>query len=155
MGTTTMGQAPDVGKTRTQTAGESAARAMRQVWWATLGLAAVAGQGSGRVFSELVRRGKEVEPSVGEGFEKAGKGVSDAVGSMGTHFKGFGEKFGKASGKMESFVDERVSATLQRMGVASRADVESLSEKVDELGDKIEELRGKLGTRKRRTKAAK
>jgi len=105
------------------------------------------------MFSELVRRRKEVEPSVGEGFEKAGKGVSDAIGSMGTHLKGVGEKFGKAPRKMESFVDERVSAALERMGVASRADIESLSEKVDELGDKIEELRSEPGTPKRHSKA--
>ena len=105
------------------------------------------------MFSELVRRGKEVEPLVGEGFEKAGKGVSDAVGSMGAHLKGVGEKFGKAPRKMESFVDERVSAALERMGVASRADIESLSEKVDELGDKIEELRSEPGTPKRHSKA--
>lgn len=104
------------------------------------------------MFGELVRKGRKVEPVIGHQFEKVGKGVIDAVGEVGGHFKGVGEKFGKASGKMESFIDERVSAALNRMGVATKDEIEALSEKVDELGDKIEELRNNLGTPKRRSK---
>ncbi len=57
--------------------------ALRHVWWAGLGLVAVAGEQSGQVLSALVEKGKQVEPTVLEHSKKAGQDVSEAVGDIG------------------------------------------------------------------------
>lgn len=162
MSTTTMQPVLAADLSGEQPISEHAAGAVHQAWWALLGLLAVSGEQTGRLLGVLVRRGKEFEPAMYEGFKKAGKGIrgvvgatgtqlkevgkagkgiSDAVGAVGTQLKGVGQKIGKASGKVESIVDERVSAALERMGIPTKDEIQSLSRKVDELTSKIEELR--------------
>jgi poly(hydroxyalkanoate) granule-associated protein len=121
---------------------------MRQVWWASLGLLAVAAEQTERLVDTLIRKGKELEPSMKEGFKKAGKEISEATGTVGTQLKGLGQKIGKTPGKAESLIggiEGKVSAALERMGVPSKDEIQSLSRKVDELSAKVEELLAKVG----------
>lgn len=145
MSTVAMENAPEVSLTATQTASEPAGGTIRQVWWVSLGLLAVAGEQTGRILDVLVRRGKEFEPSMYQGFKKAGKEISEAVGTFGTQLKRTGQKVGKAPEKAESLVDQGLSAVSQRMGVPSRDEIRTLNQKVDELTARIEQLLTKVG----------
>lgn len=127
-------------------ASEACAGTMRQVWWASLGLLAVVDEKSGRLVDTLIQKGKEFEPSVKECFKKAGKEISDATEAVGTQIKGLGEKVGKAPAQnLIGAVEEKISATVKRMGIPSKDEIQSLNRKVDELGTKVEELLAKLG----------
>jgi poly(hydroxyalkanoate) granule-associated protein len=145
MNTIAMENAPEVSLAATQTASEPAGGAIRQVWWVSLGLLAVAGEQTGRILDVLIRRGKEFEPSMYQGLKKAGKEVSEAVGTFGTHLKRTGQKVGKAPEKAESLVDQGLSAVSQRMGVPSKDEIRTLNQKVDELSAKVEQLLTKVG----------
>lgn len=110
---------------------------LRQVWWASLGLLAVVDEQTGRLLDTLIQKGKEFEPSVKDGFKKAGKGIRETTEAVGTQLKDLGEG-----------IEEKVSATVKRMGVPSKDEIESLSRKVDELGTRVEELLTRLGQAK-------
>jgi poly(hydroxyalkanoate) granule-associated protein len=147
MSTTTtmenMSQASLAGK---QAASEPGPGTMRQVWWASLGLLAVVGEQTGRLTDTLIRKGKELEPAMKEGFKKAGKEISEATGAVGTQLKGLSQKIGKTPEKAGSLIggiEGKVSAALDRMGVPSKDEIQSLSRKVDELTAKVEELLAK------------
>lgn len=148
MSTTTMEQASQSSLVGAQTTSEPGAGTMRQVWWASLGLLAVAGEQTGRLVDTLVRKGKELEPSVKEGFKKASQEISEATGTVGTQLKGLGQKVGKTTEKAESLmggIEGKVSAALERMGIPSKNEIQSLSRKVDELSARVEELLAKVG----------
>lgn len=106
---------------------------LRQVWWASLGLLAVADEQTGRLMDTLIQKGKEFEPSVKEGARKAGKGISETTDALGTRLKGLREG-----------IEDKVAAAVKRMGVPSKDEIDSLSQKVDELTTRVEELLAKL-----------
>lgn len=148
MSTTTMEHTSQASVAGTQTTSEPGAGTIRQVWWASLGLLAVAGEQTERLVDTLVRKGKELEPSMKEGFKKASKGITETTGAVGTQLKGLGQKIGKTPEKAESLIEGiegKVSAVLQRMGVPSKEEIQSLSRKVDELSAKVEQLLAKAG----------
>lgn len=148
MSTTTMENTSQASLAGTQTTSEPGAGTMRQVWWASLGLLAVVGEQTERLLDTLVKKGKEFEPSMKEGFKKAGQEISEATGTVGTQLKGLGQKIGKTSEKAESLIggiEGKVSAALERMGVPSKDEIQSLSRKVDELSAKVEELLARAG----------
>ena len=117
-----------------------------------MGVFAVAAEQTERFLDTLVQKGKEFEPSLKEGFKKAGKEISEATGTVGTQLKGLGQKIGKTPAKAEELIggiEEKVSATLERMGVPKKDEIQSLSRKVEELSAKIEELLAKTSKPKR------
>jgi len=114
--------------------------ALRHVWWAGLGLAAVAGEQTGRVFDALVERGKQVEPSVVEQGKKAGQEVSEAVNDVGEKLKAFIDKVGRSAGAAEAAMDERAAAALERLGFPKKEDLDALTAKIDALTARLEEM---------------
>ncbi|MGE5646851.1 MAG: hypothetical protein ACM336_13775 [Acidobacteriota bacterium] len=92
---------------------DTAANALRGVWYASLGLAAVIGEETGRIVGTLVKKGREIEPSVLETGRKAGQGVSDA----GARLKGLADK----------------------VGFPTRQEIDELKAKIDALSAKLEE----------------
>ncbi|MBO3277823.1 phasin family protein [Pseudomonas schmalbachii] len=98
----------------------------RQVWLASLGAYAKAGQESVEYFKELVKAGEGVE-------EKGRKLVTDRVESANERVK---SKLSLVKDKLN--FDDRVSASLNRIGIPSRNDVNALSAKLDELGAALE-----------------
>ncbi len=114
--------------------------ALHQVWLASLGVVAVAGEEAAKIADRLVEKGKEVEPQVVEAGKKAGAEVADAAREVGSRIRTAADKIGRRAEAAESMLDERVRATLERMGYATRNDVESLSAKLDALTAKLEEF---------------
>jgi poly(hydroxyalkanoate) granule-associated protein len=118
---------------------DTAANALRGVWYASLGLAAVLGEETGRFVGTLVKKGREIEPSVLEKGRKAGQGVSDAVEDVGGKLRGLADKVGRGA----ELADEKVAARLKRMGFPTKEEIEELKAKIDELAAKLEEAAGK------------
>ncbi len=119
--------------------------ALRHVWWAGLGLAAVAGEQTGRVFDALVEKGRELEPTVVEQGKKAGHEVSEAVGDVGDKFRSFMDKLGRSAGAAEAAFDERAAAALDRMGFPKKEDLDALTAKIDALTARLEEMQRNRG----------
>jgi poly(hydroxyalkanoate) granule-associated protein len=110
--------------------------AMRQVWWAGLGLVAVAGEQAGKIVDTLVEKGREVEPSVEEAFKKAGSQFEQA----GTRVKDF---VNQRTGAAEAKLDERVAAALNRMGFPTAEDLRDLSARMDALAARLEQMQAR------------
>ncbi len=103
-----------------------------RIWLAGLGALAAAEQEGTKVFSRLVERGREFES----------KGREEAK-----------EQFDKARTKAESTwsdvsskVDEAVAGAMHRLGVPTRDEIRTLTQKVEELTAKVETLRPRTGT---------
>ncbi len=101
-----------------------------KVWLAGLGALATVGEEGGKMFDELVKKGKAFEPKVMSQVEMAKDKFEVAKG-----------KAGKAWTKIEGSIDDRVTAAIHRIGVPTRDEIKELSKRVAELTSKVEELR--------------
>lgn len=103
-----------------------------RIWLAGLGALAAAEQEGSKVFNRLVERGRDFES----------KGREEAK-----------EQYEKARTKAESTwsdvsskVDEAVAGALHRLGVPTRDEIRTLTQKVEELTAKVETLRPRTTT---------
>ena len=112
----------------------------RRVWLAGLGALATAGEEGSRAFSRLVERGKDVEhksrDTAGHGYEKAKEAAKSTWSDLG------------------NTVDETLTATLHRLGVPTRDEIRTLTQRVEELSAKIEQLRSRPASAAAGTPAA-
>lgn len=106
-----------------------------EVWLAGLGALSKAQDEGGKFFRTLVERGKELE---GKGREKAGE-VKEKVGERMEEARKEARTRGEGLSKM---VDERVSSMLERLGVPSRDEIQTLTERVEALNRRIEGMDG-------------
>lgn len=110
---------------------------VHRIWLAGLGALAVAEEEGGKVFSRLVERGRDVES---KGKVEVDKMRSDA--------ERFNERFkAKAESAFETWgdrFDEKLTATLRRLGVPTREEIRNLTQKVEELNAKIELLKPRV-----------
>lgn len=121
---------------------------LHQVWLAGLGAVSVAGEQGGKLVDTLVEKGKEVEPSVVERGRKVSDEISDAAEEVGMRIRDMASRVGKRAEAAEAMMDERVRGALERMGYASKEDLQGLSAKLDSLMARVEELAAKRGGRK-------
>lgn len=98
-----------------------------RVWLAGLGALAAASEEGGKIFQQLVERGKEIESRGKEEVDKAKAKASDAVSDAGNKF------------------DEVLTSALHRLGVPTRDEIHKLVERVEELTAKVEQLKPKVG----------
>ncbi|KAB0483477.1 poly(hydroxyalkanoate) granule-associated protein [Pseudomonas reinekei] len=112
----------------------------RKVWLAGLGAYAKVGQEGSDYFQELVKAGQTVEKKgkkvVAEKLEAANAEIDDAKNEV-TTFKG---KVEVQLDKVEKAFDTRVASALNRIGIPSKHDVETLSAKLDELTALLERV---------------
>lgn len=106
----------------------------RQIWLAGLGAYTKAEEDAGRFFDKLVKEGEEIEMKTRDAVEKQFKAVEDTV--VGVKSKATG-----TWDKLESVFDQRVSQALHRLNIPTKAELDALSEKVEELSRALEELR--------------
>jgi len=110
---------------------------VHRIWLAGLGALAVAEEEGGKVFSRLVERGRDVES---KGKVEVDKMKADA--------ERFNEKVkAKAESAFETWgdrFDEKLTATLRRLGVPTREEIRNLTQKVEELNAKIEQLKPRV-----------
>ena len=112
----------------------------RKIWLAGLGAYAKVGQEGSEYFQELIKAGQVVEKKgkkvVAEKLEAANAEIDEVKSEVST-FKGRVEV---QLDKVEKAFDSRVASALNRIGIPSKHDVETLSAKLDELTALLERV---------------
>ena len=112
----------------------------RKIWLAGLGAYAKVGQEGTEYFHEMVKTGQTVEKKgkkvVAEQLEAANSQIDNVKDDVGS-FKGRVEV---QLDKVEKAFDARVASALNRFGIASKHDVETLSAKLDGLTALLERV---------------
>lgn len=133
---------------------ESVVDSGQKIWLAGLGAFERARRDGPRMFEVLVQRGRALRGQAAEAADQALKTVraqADATRA---------EAAGKWD-KLEQVFEERVSRSLNRLGVLSGKDVDALARQVAELNDSVRALMGgkkapaKAAPRKKKRPAAK
>jgi poly(hydroxyalkanoate) granule-associated protein len=114
-----------------------------QIWLAGLGAFARAQAEGGKMFDSLVKEGQAVEA-------RTGKAASAQVARLSKNAAGTWDK-------LEQVFEDRVSKSLNRLGVPSYGDIQALSKHVNELNANVRMLvkQSKGGAGKRAGKAGK
>lgn len=114
-------------------AGESAARGMRdsaqKIWLAGLGAFERAKSEGPRMFEALVEQGKGLRERATDAADQALKAVREQAAEAQGRFD-----------KLEQVFEDRVSRSLQRLGVLTTREVGDLSRQVDELNRTVREM---------------
>lgn len=112
----------------------------RKIWLAGLGAYTKVGQEGSEYFQELIKAGQTVEKkgkkAVTEKLEAANAEINEAKSEV-SSFKGRVEV---QLDKVEKAFDTRVASALNRIGIPSKHDVETLSAKLDELTALLERV---------------
>ncbi|MCY0108223.1 MULTISPECIES: phasin family protein [Pseudomonas] len=112
----------------------------RKIWLAGLGAYTKVGQEGSDYFQELIKAGQTVEKkgkkAVTEKLEAANAEIDDVKDEV-SSFKGRVEV---QLDKVEKAFDSRVASALNRIGIPSKHDVETLSAKLDELTALLERV---------------
>jgi poly(hydroxyalkanoate) granule-associated protein len=117
-----------------------------QIWLAGLGAFAVAQTEGPKVFNSLVKEGQSVQA-------KAAKAAGAQISQVSKSATG-------AWDKLEQVFEDRVSRSLNRLGVPTYKDIQTLSKRVDQLNTSVQQaLKAseggkKAAPRKRASKAA-
>ncbi len=121
-----------------------------EIWLAGLGALATAQDEGGKLFSKLVQKGQgvgkagkdEVEDQVGKARQEVRKQVSKAKDAV-----------GGAWGDLTSSFDDQLGAALHRIGVPTRDEIKTLTERVEALMEKVDQLKPKAAPKPRTRKA--
>jgi poly(hydroxyalkanoate) granule-associated protein len=108
-----------------------------QIWLAGLGAFSKAQEGSAKVFETLVKQGEVLEART----RKAAAQTADAAcGAAMSKAKEMQAIAGGTWDKLEQVFEDRVSKALGKLGVHTSADVERLSQRVNELSEAVNAL---------------
>jgi poly(hydroxyalkanoate) granule-associated protein len=130
------------------------ARAVRasahQIWQAGLGAFAKAQKEGGRVFSELVREGTELQKRTRSLAEDRVAEMTDTVTKMAD---GVSKQASGSWDKLEQVFEDRVARALGAIGVPTREDIEALGRQVEQLREMVAELASQKAAHKPAAKA--
>jgi poly(hydroxyalkanoate) granule-associated protein len=125
-----------------QKAGGAVSDSAQKIWLAGLGAYERAKSEGPKMFEVLVEQGRSLGGKAREAADDAMKRMRDGASGAGGRFD-----------KLEQVFEDRVSKSLQRLGVLTRGEVGDLSKQVRDLTDNVRELmkqQGKAaGTKKR------
>lgn len=112
----------------------------RRIWLAGLGAYARVGQEGSDYFKELVKAGEGIEKRgkkrLGQQLDAANNPIDEATDEVG-RVRG---KVEVQLDKIEKAFDARVVRALNRLGIASKHDVEALSIKLEQLTELLERV---------------
>jgi poly(hydroxyalkanoate) granule-associated protein len=114
--------APDTGNDATKAIADSAQR----IWLAGLGAFERARAEGPRMFDTLVEQGKSLGGQARDAADQALRNLREGATTAGGRFD-----------KLEQVFEERVSKSLQRLGVLTRGEVADLSQNVRDLSDQV------------------
>jgi poly(hydroxyalkanoate) granule-associated protein len=112
---------------------EELKESVHRIWLAGLGALATAEEEGGKIFSRLVERGRDVESKGKVEVDKLKSDAERFKAKAESAFETWGDKF-----------DEKLTATLRRLGVPTREEIRNLTQKVEELNAKIEQLKPRV-----------
>ncbi len=120
-----------------------------KIWLAGLGALAAAEEEGGKLFKSLVDRGEDLESRGREEVKSTVEDVKSGVKKTVSKVEDAWEDLGEG-------LDERVTSALHRLGVPSREEIKTLTQRIEELASKVEKLvpaKTKAGATTRRTPA--
>ncbi|MFJ5298081.1 phasin family protein [Pseudomonas sp. NPDC088368] len=116
----------------------------RKIWLAGLGAYVKAGQEGAEYVKELIKTGEQTEKKAKKVIDEKIEAANSEIDSAKDDVTG---EITKAKGrvevqldKIESAFDRRVAGALNRIGIPSKHDVETLSAKLDELTALLERV---------------
>ncbi|MDQ0124487.1 poly(hydroxyalkanoate) granule-associated protein [Pseudomonas lini] len=112
----------------------------RKIWLAGLGAYARVGQEGSEYFQELIVAGQAVEKKGKEAVVEKLEAANAEIDEAKTEVSSFKDKVEVQLDKVERAFDSRVASTLNRIGIPSKHDVETLSAKLDELTALLERV---------------
>ncbi|WP_297843864.1 phasin family protein [Pseudomonas sp.] len=112
----------------------------RKIWLAGLGAYAKAGSEGAEYVKELIKTGEGVEREGKKVVDKKLEAANSEIDDVKREVKGIKGKLEVQFEKVESAFDRRVSRALNRFGIASKHDVETLSAKLDGLTTLLERV---------------
>jgi len=119
----------------------------QQIWLAGLGAFSKAQEEGGKAFESLVKEGLSIQRKTQAVAEERISEATNRVSGMATEISS------KAAGqwdKLENIFEDRVAKALNKLGVPSARDIETLMERIDELNRHVQ----RLSTKTAATKAA-
>ena len=112
----------------------------RKIWLAGLGAYAKVGQEGSDYFQELIKAGQTVEKKGKEVVTEQLEAANTQIDSVKTDVVSLRDRVEVQFDKVEKAFDARVAGALNRIGIASKHDVETLSAKLDELTALLERV---------------
>jgi len=113
---------------------QSVKESAQQIWLAGMGAFSKAQAEGGKVFDTLIKEGMNLQKKT-QGL--AEERISAVTGKMTAMADGMSSKAGAQWDKLESIFEERVAKALNKMGVPSRKDIQTLITRIDELSAKV------------------
>ncbi len=101
-----------------------------EVWLAGLGAFNMAGEEGGKLFKQLVEKGREQEES-----------NKVMISDLTERAQGLREDAKSALSKVTSPIEEGLAAAMQRLGVPTRAEIVKLTHRVEELTKLVQQAR--------------
>jgi poly(hydroxyalkanoate) granule-associated protein len=112
----------------------------RKIWLAGLGAYAKAGQEGAEYVKDLIKTGEEAEKKGKKVVDKQIEAANSEIDTIKKEVTGVKGKFEVQLVKVEKAFDRRVASALNRFGIASKQDVETLSAKLDGLTTLLERV---------------
>ncbi|MCQ3000648.1 phasin family protein [Pseudomonas syringae] len=112
----------------------------RKVWLAGLGAYSWAGQEGAEYFKELVKAGEQTEKNAKKVIDEKVDAANSEIDSAKDELTSVKGRVEVQLDKIESAFDRRVASALNRIGIPSKHDVETLSAKLDELTALLERV---------------
>ena len=138
MATLTIKKKIDVPTEPIEPAAREARSYARQIWLAGLGAYTKAGKEGLSYLRELIKAGEVVEGKGKRVFNKELRAANSQIEDAKDELYEVGEKVETQLERLERAFDSRVAGALNRIGIPSRRDVETLSSKLDELKALVE-----------------
>lgn len=112
----------------------------RKIWLAGLGAYAKVGQEGTEYFQELIEAGQAVEKKGKKAVTEKLLAANVEIDEAATQVSSFKGRVEVQLDKVEKAFDSRVASALNRIGIPSKHDVETLSAKLDELTALLERV---------------
>ncbi len=107
-----------------------------KIWLAGLGAVAMAEQEGGKFFTNLVEKGGKVEKKSRELSKEQVEKAKGTMAGMKTVAESYWETFGRT-------LDDQMTAVIHRLGVPTKEEIETLTQKVESLTVAVDKLRTK------------
>jgi poly(hydroxyalkanoate) granule-associated protein len=115
----------------------------RKIWLAGLGAYSKAGHEGSAYVKELIKTGEKVEKEAKSAVNEKLEAANSEIDSLKGEVTGIKGRVEVQLDKIESAFDRRVASALNRIGIPSKHDVETLSAKLDELTALLERVERK------------
>jgi poly(hydroxyalkanoate) granule-associated protein len=120
----------------------------QKIWLAGLGAFARARTEGDKLFDLLVEQGKTIRSKSGNAADQALKNVRSQAGATLSNAQGKWDK-------LEQVFEDRVSRSLNRLGVLTSKDIDELATQVSDLNDSVRALMGGAAPKRARKAPAK